>query len=139
MTKILQFVSWILGLIGAIFFVVSLSAPLFYSADGMEYCYLNVVNSTASYFLFVSIIAGMSLAIFCRRREARLLGYALTLSSSIYYLLTIKMIDMFRKTNTLLIAHEYEYSFIVSAGVIVIVFSGIGLLYEWLDFRSELK
>lgn len=139
MAKMLQFVSWLLGLIGAIFFVVSLSVPLFYSTEGMEYYYLNVVNSTASYFLFVIVIAGMSLAIFCRRREARLLGYALTLSSSIYYLFTIEALNLFRKTNASLSIHEYEYSFIVCAGVMTIVFSSIGLMYEWLDFRSELK
>lgn len=137
MAKIFQWLSWIMGLIASIFVVVAYSTPLFVSY-GNSYNYLSAMGSVTGLLVLLVAICGICIAIFFRRREARLTGHAMSLVAGVFILCSIGQLELF-ESNSGTSLYEYEYSFVIAAGVLVLVFSGIGLLYEWLDYRSELK
>ena len=87
MRGILKVLSQLLAFVSMILFVVSILLPLYTSSSGQSIIYYNqIVNPLIPFFLIVAVLCGLSLAIFCRRREARLFGYALTIASAIYCL-----------------------------------------------------
>lgn len=97
-----------------------------------------IVNPLIPFFLIVAVLCGLSLAIFCRRREARLFGYALTIASAIYYLSTLSIVFNYN-IGISLVKTPYGIPCLVASGVMLLIFAFVGVLYEYLDFRNEVK
>ena len=115
MRGILKILSQLLAFVSMILFVVSILLPLYTSSSGKSIIYYNqIVNPLIPFFLIVAVLCGLSLAIFCRRREARLFGYAL-------------------------VETPYGIPCLVASGVMLLIFAFVGVLYEYLDFRNEVK
>ena len=139
MRGILKVLSQLLAFVSMILFVVSILLPLYALPSGKSPIYYNqIVNPLIPFFLIVSVLCGLSLAIFCRRGEARLFGYALTIASAIYYLSTLSIVFNYY-TRFSLVETPYGIPCLVASGVMLLTFAFIGVLYEYLDFRSEVK
>lgn len=95
-------------------------------------------KSINSIFLNSSSIMWIIISYFCRRREARLFGYALTIASAIYYLSTLSIVFNYH-TGISLVKTPYGIPCLVASGVMLLIFAFIGVLYEYLDFRNEVK
>lgn len=139
MRGILKILSQLLAFVSMILFVVSILLPLYTSSSGQSIIYYNqIVNPLIPFFLIVAVLCGLSLAIFCRRREARLFGYALTIASAIYYLSTLSIVFNYH-TGISLVETPYGIPCLVASGVMLLIFAFVGVLYEYLDFRNEVK
>ena len=139
MRGILKILSQLLAFVSMILFVVSILLPLYALPSGKSPIYYNqIVNQLIPFFLIVAVLCGLSLAIFCRRREARLFGYALTIASAIYYLSTLSIVFNYY-TGDSLVKTSYGIPCLVASSAMLLIFAFVGVLYEYLDFRNEVK
>lgn len=136
MQKVLKVLSLIIGLTSSIVFTLSVFMPVLYTSSSF-YFYCDVMGKYFQLIIMVVMFIGLSLSVFFMRRQTRLLGYAIVLSTSIYYLSTVYQIQNYHIGISM--TPYAGNSIIIAASVLLLVFVIIGLLYEYSDYRNEMK